>query len=418
MEQQKFGAFLRKLRQQVNLNQRQLADKLNQIATGYYGPKGTRQITSKLVSKWERAYQNRHPNRDYTRHLLELFVGYQALDLESGQNWAMMIGFTFSDYELLPFFDDGTPPSAIEFDVALTPRTKRLHRWQTKKKLLFQATAEAARLENYQQEIELVIDLAQHYQARGYHQQAIGFYRNIIPKAHAVADEQYLLSRVQNNLAYLYTETDEALWPEAEKLCLSALERFDQLRDYDKLAHAHNHAGVLYSRWERYGLATSHLMQARRLWEGLNDPQQIHSLINLGLLYIKSKHYPGALVVFNEAEQLSIPSQKQASIQMNKAVIYRHQRRLDEAEMLLQQAETTFYEEQNLAGLARARGNLGLLFIDKTDWLEAKLYLDSSQQIWGYLDNNKGLEQTQAGLNLWYTKRRQITYHLLGGGRL
>jgi transcriptional regulator with XRE-family HTH domain len=419
MEQIKFGELLRNLRQQLNLSQQQLADRLNQIATGYHRPEGLRQITDKLVGKWERAFQNRHPNRDYMRHLIELFAEYQLLDLEKSRHWAMMIGFTFNEYELLPFFDDGTILATTTFDVALTPRKKRLHHWQTKKELLLDAISEAARLEYQQREIELVINLAQHYQERGYHQQAIGFYHNIIPKAQTLTDKQYLLSRVQNNLAYLYTETDESLWPEAEKLCLLALEQFKALKDYDKLAHAHNHAGVLYSHWKRYQLATSHLIIAQRLWEGLNAPENLlHSLINLGLLYIKTKNYPAALDVLNRAEVITLSLQKQASIQMNKAVIYRHQSRFDEAERLLQQAETTFHDGQNLTGLARVRGNLGLLFIDKADWLEAKFYLDSSQQIWDYLGNGKGQQQTQAGLNSWHNKRQRITRYLLQGGQL
>ncbi|MDM8521659.1 tetratricopeptide repeat protein [Anaerolineales bacterium HSG6] len=418
MQLVQFGKQLASLRKKIGLSQRAFAVKLNQIAAQYHTQIEQRQIDGKLVSKWERAFENRRPNRDYMRHLIELFAGYKVLDMARARDWALMIEVIFNDYELLSFYDDEAVLPQIIFDVVLTSRTKRLHRWQTKKEILLRATAEAARLERHKREIELVINLAQHYQARGYHQQAIVFYRNIIPKAQVMADEQYLLSRVQNNLAYLYTETDETLWPEAEKLCLSALKRFDQLNDYDKLAHAHNHAGVLYSRWKRYSLATSHLMQAQRLWEGLNDPQQFHSLINLGLLYIKLKNYPAALDIFFSAEQLPIPLQKQASIQMNKAVIYRHQGRFADSEALFQQAETVFCNEKNLASLARVRGNLGLLFIDKADWLEAKLYLDSSQQIWSHLDNSKGLEQTQHSLAIWQNKRKQITRYLLDGGQL
>lgn len=408
------GNELRRLRQacENRPSQDKLADRLAELL----GPE-VRPVEGNQLGKWERG-RTLIPRR-YLFYLLKLFARDRKLKLppEEAQNLVLQASYVFSETEwqqiyapfelMAPVTDVATPPPK---------NSPSQHRIATLQSWLIEAIQEARRRQANQRIVELSIELARLYQQQGHFQSGITIYERVMRIAQELDDGHYLAARVQSNLAYLYTETNEALWPQAEQLCSQALQTFEQLARVDKTCHVRNHLGVLYTRWRRYHPAQFHLQTARRLWEKRNDKfNLLSSFINLGLCSLEMEDYSEALNYLKLAGELapeSAQNNNAATIQMNQAIVYHRTGKLDQAEVCLHQAETIFEAQNNLSGLAQTWGNMGLVLLDQECWVAAHYYLDSSWQMWRYLNNSYNQAMAQNGLMVWQ-QRCNIVHRLL-----
>ncbi|MDM8520031.1 tetratricopeptide repeat protein [Anaerolineales bacterium HSG6] len=419
-----FGKQLREYRRAIKLSGVDLAEALVELTKNDFDAP-VKPLTGNQLLKWERAYQNRRPSQLYMRGLVQLFAKYNLFNLPEAITWSKQAGIHFLDSDLEDYFPCQEMRLSLEaienFDVSLSSEADKVyHRRQVIRALLTEAITEARRKNNRQQEVTLGIELAKLYQQHGDYQRSIRVYQQLIGTSERLDDKGFLTARAKNNLAYLFTETDEKLWPMAEKLCRTALRTFTQLGDTDKLAHTYNHLGVLYTRWQRYDSVDQNLSQARKFWQARNDtPNLLGALINHSLYHIETQNHSETVSYLTDAEQLSLQSRKQpmlGTIYMNLGITHRRQNDLDQAKSYLKQAETILTDQHSLSSLAQVRSNLGLLLLNQHQWVEAKLYMTSALQLWQCLNNFYGVEKVKTHLTLWEKEKTGLIHDLARTG--
>jgi len=417
-----FGKQLREYRQSIKFNGTDLAEALVELAKNDFDAPA-KPLTGHQLLRWERAYQNRKPSRFYMRCLVQLFAKYNLFDLDTALSWSKQAGIHFLNSELVDYF----PCQKIRLetngnlDLSLSSEASKIHhRRQLVRSLLSEAITESHRKKNTQQQVTLGIELAKLYQQHGDYQHSIRIYQQLLGVSETIADKGFLTARAKNNLAYLFTETDEQLWPAAEKLCLTALRTFAQLGDTEKLAHTYNHLGVLYTRWQRYDSVEQNLSQARKFWQARDDTSNLLGvLINHSLFHIETQNHPETISYLTDAEQLTQQTPQQpmlGTIYMNMGITHRRQSNLDQAENYLKQAETIFTDQHTLSQLAQVRSNLGLLFLNQHQWVEAKLYMTNALQLWQCLNNFYGISKVKTHLALWEKEKTSLIHDLARTG--
>lgn len=414
-----FGEQLRIWRERLGWSQQQLADWLQTRAEAGLVSDFRKSVDASTISKWERGLDNRRPSRAYMLYLIEGFkqVGL-LLDTPSACRWAQDAGHQFTTAELNKIFPFSltAPPIMTGPDITLSPLAQQRHAYQFNLNLLYEAIQEATRLGHRQQAMRLSIRYAKLYQQHGDYQTAITIYQHLINQPAEDTTAEYLIARAKNNLAYLYTETNQHWWPTAEDLCLAALATFQAMGAIEKLPHVYNQAGVLYTRQQRPYQAQDYLKKSLFLWEKEeNELELISSFINLGLLSLETGQYQQALTYLNQGEQLAVALAKprqQGTILMNLGIVYKRQQKFEQAAEMLQQAEQIFLQVGDMTSIAQCRNNLAVISLEQKQWEQADLYLQSANQLWQQLQTPYGQAIVEFNLKRWQKIRRSFIHTL------
>jgi len=374
-------------------------------------------LTGNQLNKWENG-RTLLP-REVLFSLIKLFAHDRRLNLslDEARQLVALSSYVFSDHEFRQIyapFEFSAPTDNLAVQFGLTPSNHRLNFLVT---MLNRAVQMAWQQQHHSRLVQLSIELARVYQQQGYFQQGITLYEKALPFAELVDDQQFLRARVQSNLAYLYTETNEVWWDKAEQLCMQSLRTFADLKRRDKEPHVHNHLGVLYTRWQRAHPAQFHLDQACQLWEKQQDEENLRSsFINLGLFYLQREQAAIAHDYLNRALHLTPPESAWhdlGTIQLNLALSHQRRKNWDKAEESLKQAETTFTRHGSFSGLAQVWHTVGLLQLDQEHWFESHFHLDKARQLWQQLKNPYHEILVQQAITTWQRESESLVQQLV-----
>ncbi|MEM7029527.1 MAG: BTAD domain-containing putative transcriptional regulator [Chloroflexota bacterium] len=288
-----------------------------------------------------------------------------------------------------------TWPVTRDLAIGFTPYMERRGHWEIWNRFLIQAIEQAKAQQDQDGQLTLTSLLARLYQRQSRPDQVIYYYRRVIHLARQVGN-QFEMARACSNLGYLYI--DLGYWWRSEVLCQNALRIFEALESDHGRAHTHNHLGVLYTRKQSWSEAESQLKRAYKLWDDNQDDWGlIYSFMNLSMLYAEQKNGDEVLKWSERAlHQANVTGEELAAgtIFMNLGTGYRLKQQLTEAETHVLKAETIFRRYSNLAGLAQACGNLGIIYIDQGKWEKAILYLEEAIELFNTLNNNERVIKT------------------------
>ena len=339
-------------------------------------------------------------NLQYWQDWLNHLEGASAAIDEERDNILRAIAFAFTPSE--------TWQAVYNLVMLFSPYMERQGFWQTWSQLLEQAVSAARRVADQVGEANLLIKQALMFQRQNRFQEAVAYYREALVQARHIQDD-YLIARVLTNLGYLYTES--GYWHRAEILCCRALVIFQQCGRPYGWAHAENHLGILYTRMGLWTQAEDHLEEACSIWKRSRDDHGLlRGYINFSLLYLSREQPEQALMYLERAlEQADRTSDmvERGVIYSNMAIAHRLLGDLPMSEKLNRQAERVYQQQSNLAGMARVWGNLGILYIQQSDWPAAASYLDRSLKTWQSLGSRLGEIESLLGLIEYELARNQ-----------
>jgi tetratricopeptide (TPR) repeat protein len=234
-------------------------------------------------------------------------------------------------------------------------------------------------------------------------------YRHVIRLVRRLGD-QFGEGRACTNLGYYYIERGHLL--RAEVLCRHALTLFERLQNQHGLAHTENHLGVLYIWQCRWGEAQQHLQRACANWEARNDASGLmRGYLNLGWLFNEMQQPEEAMIYLGKALEQARHTGDELTVgivYLNMGMSFLLGGAFTKAEAYTRQAEMIMRRFSASFGLANAFENLGLIYLEQQNWLEASSFLQRALELWQALDNKYGQIQSKTYL---------AEAELLGGSR-
>lgn len=315
----------------------------------------------------------------------QAYVAAQATDiaaLDRGRERILTaIAYAFNLAETWP-----TVRSLIETLVAYMERRGYWDAWQA---ILTKAIEVAQQVDDRAGEVLLLALLARLFQRQSHFEQAINCYRQTIRLARRIG-ERYNEARACSNLGYLYCEKSQ--WWRAEVLCCHALTIFEQLGSQHGQAHTENHLGILYTRQAQWDKARQHLECACSIWQAMGDDHGlVYGYDNLGRLFNELEQPDEAFAWLQKAlDQAKLVGEEAlaGSIHLNMGNALRLKGEFAAAKAHCWQAKAIFQRFANSLDLALTLDNLGLIYLDQKEWLDADLYLQNALQAWRDLKNN------------------------------